>query len=161
MLRQRYDNRCVYGLVCDTCGVQSPQRAAEGKDSSGGNGKTVACKECHSEDLNGVGDAAPWIAGRSPTYIALQLSAMRYGKPWTSAAPMQIVVENLRAETCRHRRLRRLPWIGPSKLPLTWQQPHRTHRHLRQTSKLIRAKTEFSGCKFRVHILNFSLSFGF
>lgn len=57
--------------------------------------KTIACKECHGDDLKGDGDTVPWIAGRSPTYVFLQLTNIKAGKRAGSSVPMQMVVEKL------------------------------------------------------------------
>ena len=49
-------------------------------------GKTTACTACHAPDLMGVGDVPP-IAGRSPSYLARQIStssrAPAEGRRWT------------------------------------------------------------------------------
>ena len=57
--------------------------------------KTMACKECHGDDLKGDGDTVPWIAGRSPTYIVRQLIDIQNRKRTGSSVPMQMVVEKL------------------------------------------------------------------
>lgn len=57
--------------------------------------RTVACKECHGDDLKGDGDLVPWIAGRSPTYILRQLTNIRNKTRTGSSVPMQMVVEKL------------------------------------------------------------------
>ena len=62
---------------------------------TGGNGRTLACAECHGPDLKGLGPV-PGIAGRSPSYLARQLydmqSGARHGE-WS--ALMKPVVEKL------------------------------------------------------------------
>lgn len=57
--------------------------------------KTIACKECHGDDLKGDGDEVPWIAGRSPTYILRQLTNIKDKTRTGSSVPMQMVVEKL------------------------------------------------------------------
>ncbi len=57
--------------------------------------KTIACKECHGDDLKGDGDLVPWIAGRSPTYILRQLTNIKNKSRAGSSVPMQMVVEKL------------------------------------------------------------------
>lgn len=57
--------------------------------------KTIACKECHGDDLKGDGDEVPWIAGRSPTYIFRQLTNIKNKTRAGSSVPMQMVVEKL------------------------------------------------------------------
>ncbi len=74
-----------------------PGSLAKGKElvTSETGDKTIACKECHGDDLKGDGDTVPWIAGRSPTYIFRQLSSIKNGKRAGSSVPMQMVVEKL------------------------------------------------------------------
>lgn len=57
--------------------------------------KTIACKECHGDDLKGDGDTVPWIAGRSPSYILRQLTNIKNKTRAGSSVPMQMVVEKL------------------------------------------------------------------
>lgn len=57
--------------------------------------KTIACKECHGDDLKGDGDLVPWIAGRSPSYILRQLTNIKNKTRAGSSVPMQMVVEKL------------------------------------------------------------------
>lgn len=45
---------------------------------TGGNGRTVPCAACHGEGLRGQA-AIPGIAGRSPSYLARQLTDFRRG----------------------------------------------------------------------------------
>jgi cytochrome c553 len=45
---------------------------------TGGNGRTVACGECHGDDLLGLGPV-PGIAGRSPSYLVRQMYDMQAG----------------------------------------------------------------------------------
>jgi cytochrome c553 len=65
---------------------------------TGGNGRTLACSECHGADLRGLGPV-PGIAGRSPSYIARQMydmqSGARHGE-WTEL--MKPVVAKLTDE---------------------------------------------------------------
>ncbi len=74
-----------------------PGSLANGKElvTSEMGDKTIACKECHGDDLKGDGDAVPWIAGRSPTYIVRQLYDIQNGKRAGTADPMKMVVEKL------------------------------------------------------------------
>ncbi len=46
---------------------------------TGGNGKTVACVTCHGEDLKGMGNFVPSIAGRSPSSLGRQLFDFQTG----------------------------------------------------------------------------------
>ena len=46
--------------------------------TSGGGGRTMRCAQCHGGDLRGAGRVPP-IAGRSPSYVARQLTDMRAG----------------------------------------------------------------------------------
>ena len=46
--------------------------------TTGGNGKTVACINCHGADLRGNGPV-PGIAGRSPSYLARQMYDIQVG----------------------------------------------------------------------------------
>jgi cytochrome c553 len=46
--------------------------------TTGGNGKTVACTNCHGMDLRGNGPV-PGIAGRSPSYLARQMYDIQVG----------------------------------------------------------------------------------
>ena len=65
---------------------------------TGGNGKTVACGECHGPDLMGMGPV-PGIAGRSPSYLTRQLYDMQAGArngEWTQL--MKPVVAKLTNE---------------------------------------------------------------
>ncbi len=75
----------------------APGTLAKGKDlvTSEDGEKTIACKECHGDDLKGDGDTVPWIAGRSPSYIVRQLIDIKNGKRAGSSVPMQMVVEKL------------------------------------------------------------------
>ena len=66
--------------------------------TKGGNGKTIACGECHGADLLGMGPV-PGIAGRSPSYLARQLYDMQAGArngEWTQL--MKPVVAKLTSE---------------------------------------------------------------
>ena len=63
--------------------------------TTGADGKTIACGDCHGADLRGMGLAPP-IAGRSPSYIARQLFDMRAGaRGGEAAALMKDVVARL------------------------------------------------------------------
>jgi cytochrome c553 len=46
--------------------------------TTGGGGRTMRCAQCHGDDLRGLGRVPP-IAGRSPSYLARQLTDMRGG----------------------------------------------------------------------------------
>lgn len=74
-----------------------PGTLAKGKElaTSETGDKTIACKECHGDDLKGDGDLVPWIAGRSPTYILRQLTNIKNKTRAGSSVPMQMVVEKL------------------------------------------------------------------
>lgn len=66
--------------------------------TTGGNGKTLACANCHGADLRGMGPV-PGIAGRSPSYLVRQMHDMQTGArkgSWTEL--MKPVVEKLTAE---------------------------------------------------------------
>jgi len=66
--------------------------------TKGGNGKTIACGECHGADLMGMGPV-PGIAGRSPSYLARELYDMQAGTrngEWTQL--MKPVVAKLTSE---------------------------------------------------------------
>jgi len=74
-----------------------PGSIARGRDivSSGGDGVTLPCGNCHGADLRGAGLVPP-IAGRSPTYILRQLLAFQTGaRASAGGAPMQPVVARL------------------------------------------------------------------
>lgn len=66
---------------------------------TGGQGRTVRCVACHGDDLRGIGDLSPPIAGRSPTAIARQLydfkTNARHGR---LSASMKLPVEKLTNE---------------------------------------------------------------
>ena len=65
---------------------------------TGGNGKTVACGNCHGADLMGMGPV-PGIGGRSPSYLARQMFDMQAGArngEWTQL--MKPVVAKLTNE---------------------------------------------------------------
>ena len=62
---------------------------------TGGSGKTLACAECHGQDLLGLGPV-PGIAGRSPSYLVRQMYDMQAGArhgEWTEL--MKSVVAKL------------------------------------------------------------------
>jgi cytochrome c553 len=65
---------------------------------TGGNGRTLACGECHGADLLGLGPV-PGIAGRSPSYLTRQMYDMQAGArhgEWTEL--MKRVVAKLTDE---------------------------------------------------------------
>jgi cytochrome c553 len=65
---------------------------------SGGNGRTLACAQCHGPELKGLGPV-PGIAGRSPSYLARQMYDMQSGArkgEWTEL--MKPVVAKLTDE---------------------------------------------------------------
>lgn len=65
---------------------------------TGGGGKTIACGLCHGEDLRGVGEI-PGIAGRSPLFIARQLSEFQSGdRSGPNAVPMTNAVGKLQLD---------------------------------------------------------------
>lgn len=60
-----------------------------------GAGTAPSCESCHGAKLQGVSDI-PYLAGRSPTYIARELILFRLGKRTNSgAAPMRAEVSHL------------------------------------------------------------------
>ena len=60
-----------------------------------GDGHNKICAECHSGNFKGIGDVPP-IAGRSPSYIARQLSDFRSGaRTGMRADPMKDVVAKM------------------------------------------------------------------
>jgi cytochrome c553 len=66
--------------------------------TTGGAGRTVACAGCHGADLKGA-DAAPGIAGRSPTYLFRQFYDLKNGtRAGTASLQMKATVENLTVE---------------------------------------------------------------
>jgi cytochrome c553 len=66
---------------------------------TGGNGKTTACITCHGENLKGMGNIIPPIAGRSPSSTARQLYDFKSGaRDGTNAALMKAPVANLTDE---------------------------------------------------------------
>ncbi len=57
----------------------------------------VACVACHGQDLRGLGDI-PGLAGRSPSYLARQLTDFRTGaRAGPGAPPMKAVADHLSA----------------------------------------------------------------
>jgi cytochrome c553 len=63
--------------------------------TSGGNGKTLACRTCHGSDLMGLGPV-PGIAGRSPSYLMRQFWDFKQGTRRGAWSPlMQQVVKDL------------------------------------------------------------------
>jgi cytochrome c553 len=74
---------------------QGAIRRGEALVTTGGNGKTVACANCHGAALQGMGPV-PGLAGRSPSYLARQMYDMKTGMrkgSWTEL--MKPVVEKL------------------------------------------------------------------
>ncbi len=66
--------------------------------TTGGNGRTVACGNCHGADLQGMGPV-PGLAGRSPSYIARQMYDMKAGaRKGEWSALMMPVVDKLTDE---------------------------------------------------------------
>jgi cytochrome c553 len=64
----------------------------------GGNGKTLACAACHGEGLKG-NDKFPSLAGRSPSYLARQLSDFRrFARVGPGSQLMQPIVQKLNDE---------------------------------------------------------------
>lgn len=60
-----------------------------------GSGTAASCQSCHGARLQGVGNI-PYLAGRSPTYIARELILFREGKRTNpGAAPMRQEVSHL------------------------------------------------------------------
>jgi cytochrome c553 len=56
----------------------------------------LACASCHGDGLHGMDNAAPALAGRSPSYLARQLYDFQQGtRHGEMAAPMQPVVAKL------------------------------------------------------------------
>ncbi len=53
-------------------------KKGEALAKTGGNGRTLACAECHGPGLTGLGPV-PGIAGRSPSYLARQMYDMQAG----------------------------------------------------------------------------------
>lgn len=63
--------------------------------AANGTGAAQPCESCHGAKLQGVGDI-PYLAGRSPTYIARELILFREGKRSNpAAAPMRMEAANL------------------------------------------------------------------
>ncbi len=74
-----------------------PGSLAAGKKlaTTGSNGKTFPCAQCHGKDLRGLGDV-PGIAGRSPSYLFRQLYDMKHGlRTGPTANLMKPVVASL------------------------------------------------------------------
>jgi cytochrome c553 len=64
----------------------------------GGNGKTLACAACHGPGLQG-NDKFPSLAGRSPSYLARQLSDFQhYTRSGPGATLMRPIVQKLNDE---------------------------------------------------------------
>jgi cytochrome c553 len=73
-------------------------RKGEALVNTGGSGKTLACGECHGQDLLGLGPV-PGIGGRSPSYLVRQMYDMQAGArhgEWTEL--MKRVVAKLTDE---------------------------------------------------------------
>lgn len=63
--------------------------------TKGGNGKTLRCSICHGQDLKGLGNV-PFLAGRSPSYLARQLWDIKSGNRKGAWSPlMKEAVANL------------------------------------------------------------------
>ncbi len=63
---------------------------------TGGHGKTVACVLCHGQNLEGMGDFVPSIAGRSPSSMGRQIFDFQTGaRHGVNAALMKAPVANL------------------------------------------------------------------
>ncbi len=76
-----------------------PGSVAKGKALAlGRNGRAeVACVACHGQDLHGMGDI-PALAGRSPSYLARQITDFRTGaRAGPGAPPMKDVADHLSA----------------------------------------------------------------
>jgi cytochrome c553 len=66
--------------------------------TTGGNGRTVACGNCHGADLQGMGPV-PGLAGRSASYIARQMYDIKSGaRKGEWSALMKPVVDKLTDE---------------------------------------------------------------
>lgn len=84
------DERVVY-----TAYVPPGSIAAGAQIAAHGLGIAPACESCHGPKLQGVGNI-PYLAGRSPTYIARELILFRTGKRMNpGAAPMRAEVARL------------------------------------------------------------------
>jgi cytochrome c553 len=74
-------------------------KKGEALAKTGGNGKTIQCGSCHGEDLKGMGDMFPRIAGHSPTATARQLYDFKSGtRDGKNAVAMKPVVVKLTDE---------------------------------------------------------------
>jgi cytochrome c553 len=63
--------------------------------AANGTGSATACASCHGTKLQGAGNI-PYLAGRSPTYIARELILFRTGKRMNpGAAPMRAEASHL------------------------------------------------------------------
>ena len=88
------DTRTQFTAYVPIGSIQRGQRLAQGLTG----GKTRQCATCHGPELKGT-DAAPRIAGRSPSYLARQLVDIKYGsRTGAEVGPMLVVVEQLTSE---------------------------------------------------------------
>lgn len=84
------DERAVYVAYVPPGSIERGARIA-----ARGVGTAPACESCHGAKLQGMGDI-PYLAGRSPTYIARELILFRLGKRTNpGAAPMRLEVAHL------------------------------------------------------------------
>ena len=67
--------------------------------AAGGGNRTLPCRMCHGEDLNGLGPV-PGIAGRSPSYIVRQLWDIQQGTRKGAWSPLmkQVVAKLTQAD---------------------------------------------------------------
>ena len=87
---ERRDDRLEYLAYVPPGAINRGKRLA-----LGGEGKTVACTQCHLANLKGT-EQIPPIAGRSPTYLLRQMLAFRNGDRVNEhSAQMNPVVEKL------------------------------------------------------------------
>jgi cytochrome c553 len=87
---ERGDERVTYIAYVPPGSIAAGERIA-----TQGVGTAPACAACHGASLQGTGEV-PYLAGRSPTYIARELILFREGKRTnTGAAPMRAEVAHL------------------------------------------------------------------
>lgn len=90
---ERRDDRLEYLAYVPPGAINRGKRLA-----TGGEGRTVACTQCHLANLKGT-DQIPPIAGRSPTYLLRQMLAFRNGvRINENSVQMNAVVEKLTLE---------------------------------------------------------------
>jgi cytochrome c553 len=66
--------------------------------STGADGKTLKCGQCHGPELKGLGPV-PGLAGRSPSYLVRQLYDFQHGqRKGPLGGPMTLVVAKLTAD---------------------------------------------------------------